>query len=48
MKKFLSLVVVAGFLAASIGCDDKKTSPPAAKAATTAAGAPAPTAPAAK
>jgi len=28
MKKFLSLAVVAAFLAASIGCDDKKTSAP--------------------
>jgi len=29
MKKFLSLAIVAAAFAASIGCDDKKTSAPA-------------------
>jgi hypothetical protein len=28
MKKLLSLAIVAAALGASVGCDDKKTSPP--------------------
>ena len=28
MKKLLSIAIVAAFLGAAVGCDDKKTSPP--------------------
>jgi hypothetical protein len=37
MKKLLSLAIVAAFLGATVGCDDKKSSPPkpATGAATT-------------
>ena len=39
MKKLLSIAIVAAFLGAAIGCDDKKTSPPKANTTSPAGGA---------
>jgi hypothetical protein len=39
MKKLLSLAIVAAALGASVGCDDKKTSPPKVNTTLPASGA---------